>query len=124
MLDSVVAHLNLGDLLLSLAESQPDRTRARPLFVRAVDEYNRVLKLQPGQIEAVNNKAWVLHMYLERSQEALEVMKEVLKHADPSRFCLASSSTRSGTSRRRWVAPMTRNSLISRDSRRLRNTRC
>ena len=70
MLDSVVAHLNLGDLLLSLAESRPDRTHARPLFVRAVDEYDKVLKLQPGQIEAVNNKAWVLHMYLERSQEA------------------------------------------------------
>ena len=84
MLDSVVAHLNLGDLLLSLAEGQPDRTRARPLFVRAVDEYNKVLKMQPGQIEAVNNKAWVLHMYLERSQEALDVMKEVLKLADHS----------------------------------------
>ncbi len=84
MLDSVVAHLNLGDLLLSLAEGQPDRTRARPLFVRAVDEYNKVLKMQPGQIEAVNNKAWVLHKYLERSQEALEVMKEVLKLADHS----------------------------------------
>ncbi len=26
LLDNPVAHLNLGDLLLSLAESQPDRT--------------------------------------------------------------------------------------------------
>ena len=36
MLDNPVAHLNLGDLLLSLAESQSDPDRARPLFERAV----------------------------------------------------------------------------------------
>ena len=66
-----------------MAESQPDPARARP-FLCAVDEYNRVLKLQPGQMEAVNNKAWVLHIYLGRSQEALETMKEVIKQVDPA----------------------------------------
>ena len=91
--------------------------------MRAVDEYNRVLKLQPGQIEAVNNKAWVLHMYLERSQEALEVMKEVLKHADPAVLPGEFFDTL-GNIQETVGAPMTRNSLISRDSRRLRNTRC
>jgi tetratricopeptide (TPR) repeat protein len=84
MLDSSVAHLNLGDLLLSMAESQADRARARPLFLRAVEEYDRVLKLQPGLVEAVNNKAWVLHTYLGRSQEALELSQGLLRRANPA----------------------------------------
>jgi len=84
MLDNPVAHLNLGDLLLSMAESQPDPARARPMFERAVQEYDRVLKLQPAQVEAVNNKAWVLHTYLGRSQQALELAQGLMKRASPS----------------------------------------
>ena len=84
MLDNPVAHLNLGDLLLSMAESQADQGRAKPLFERAVEEYDRVLKLQPAQVEAVNNKAWVLHTYLGRSQEALELTQDLLKRAHPA----------------------------------------
>jgi tetratricopeptide (TPR) repeat protein len=84
MLDTPVAHLNLGDLLLSLAESQPEPARARPVFARAVEEYDRVLKAQPGLVEAVNNKAWVLHTYLDRSQEALELSQGLLKRANPA----------------------------------------
>jgi tetratricopeptide (TPR) repeat protein len=84
MLDSTVAHLNLGDLLLSLAESQPDQARARPLFERAVEEYDRVLKVQPGLVEAVNNKAWVLHSYLGRDQQALELTQDLMKRANPA----------------------------------------
>ena len=49
---------------MSLAESQPDTREARPLFERAVAEYDRVLKVQPTQVEAANNKAWVSHTYL------------------------------------------------------------
>ncbi len=79
MLDNPVAHLNLGDLLLSLAESQPDPHQSRPLFERAVAEYDRVLKVQPAQVEAVNNKAWVLHTYLGHSQEAFELMQSLMK---------------------------------------------
>jgi len=79
MLDNPVAHLNLGDLLLSLAESQPDPKQARPLFERAVAEYDRVLKVQPAQVEAANNKAWILHTYLGRSQQAFELLQSLMK---------------------------------------------
>lgn len=78
LLDSPVAHLNLGDLLLSLAEGQPDPAKARPYFERAVEEYDRVLKLQPLAIEAVNNKAWVLHSSLGRSQDAMELIESIM----------------------------------------------
>ena len=44
LLDSPVSHLNLGDLLLSLAESQPEADKARPYFERAVQQYDLVLK--------------------------------------------------------------------------------
>ncbi|MDG3002996.1 tetratricopeptide repeat protein [Paludisphaera mucosa] len=84
LLDSPVAHLNLGDLLLSMAESQPDPAKGRPYFERAVEEYDRVLKIQPGSIEAVNNKAWVLHSSLGRSQEALELVQAILPRVNPA----------------------------------------
>ncbi len=62
--------------------------------------------MQPGQIEAVNNKAWVLHMYLHRSQQALDVIK--MCSSTPNRLCCReNSSTRSATSRKRWAAAAT-----------------
>ena len=82
MLDNPVAHLNLGDLLLSLAESQSDPRLARPLFERAVAEYDQVLKVQPTQVEAANNKAWVLHTYLGRSQQAFELLQSLMKQVN------------------------------------------
>ncbi len=83
-LDTPAAHLNLGDLLLAIAESHSDRTVARDTFKSAVQEYDRVLKVQPGSIEAANNKAWILHTYLERSQEALELATNLQKHVAPT----------------------------------------
>ncbi len=82
MLDNPVAHLNLGDLLLSLAESQADPRLARSLFERAVAEYDQVLKVQPTQVEAANNKAWVLHTYLGRSQQAFELLQSLMKQVN------------------------------------------
>ncbi len=81
MLDNPVAHLNLGDLLMSLAENehQSDPEKARPLFERAVAEYDRVLKAQPTQVEAANNKAWVLHAYFKRNQQAFELLQSLMK---------------------------------------------
>ncbi|WP_165219292.1 tetratricopeptide repeat protein [Aquisphaera insulae] len=84
MLDSTVAHLNLGDLILSSAEAERDPSRSRALFEKAVQEYDRVLKLQPWQVEAINNKAWILHSYLGRSEPALELAEDLMKHANPS----------------------------------------
>ncbi|WP_165072297.1 tetratricopeptide repeat protein [Paludisphaera rhizosphaerae] len=81
--DSPVAHLNLGDLLLSLAESQSDAAKAKPLFERAVQEYDRVLKIQPTSIEAVNNKAWVMHSSLNQSREALDLVQSLASKANP-----------------------------------------
>ena len=82
-LDSTAAHLSLGDLLLAIAEghSQPDT--ARKLFAQAIEEYDRVLKVVPDSIEAVNNKARILHTYLNRSQEALELVLGLRKRAVP-----------------------------------------
>ena len=81
-LDTPVAHLNLGDLLLSMAEGQPDQSRARALFEQAIQEYDRVLKVQPSQVEAVNNKAWVMHAYLGRSDEAMALMQGLLQRVN------------------------------------------
>ena len=63
-LNTLPAHINLGDLLLSIAESQPDPPEAKAAFAKAVEQYDLVLKVQPNSIEAVNNKAWILHSYL------------------------------------------------------------
>lgn len=82
MLDSPVARLNLGDLLLSLAESQPDPDKARAHHERAVEQYDLVLKERPDSVEAVNNKAWILHSSLGRSQEALELINGLLGRVD------------------------------------------
>jgi len=82
LLDSPVAHLNLGDLLLSLAETQPEAEKARPFHERAVQQYDRVLQERPTSIEAVNNKAWVLHSSLGRSQEALELIQGLVERVN------------------------------------------
>jgi predicted Zn-dependent protease len=73
-LDSAAAHLTYGDLLLTLAESQSDTKRQRASLEQAVVEYDRVLKTQPNSIEAINNKAWILHSYLNQSRQALELV--------------------------------------------------
>ncbi len=78
LLNSPVAHLNLGDLLMAVGEGQPDAEKAKPFFERAVAEYDRVLGLQPLAIEAVNNKAWVLHSSLGKSREAMELIDSIL----------------------------------------------
>ena len=59
------------------------RTRPREAFVEAVAEYDRVLKAVPDSIEAVNNKAWILHTYLGKSREALELVLALQKRAVP-----------------------------------------
>ena len=51
----------------------PTRDRAEQLQARALAEYDTVLAAQPDDVEAVNNKAWILHSYRGRSQAALEL---------------------------------------------------
>jgi tetratricopeptide (TPR) repeat protein len=73
-LDAPAAHLNLGDILLTIAEGQSDQSQARASLERAVAEYDLVLKAQPSSIEAANNKAWILHTYLGQTRRALELV--------------------------------------------------
>ena len=88
--NSPAAHLNLGDLLLAVAESQSDPTSARETFEQAVGQYDLVLKVMPNSIEAVNNKAWILHSYLKRTPQALELANDLVKRVPtrvlPSEF--------------------------------------
>ncbi len=82
-LDSTEARLNLGDLLLTMSESQVTPDRSRQLLDRSMAEYNRILAVQPNAVAAVNNKAWILHSYLGQSQAALELTQSLLQRVDP-----------------------------------------
>lgn len=82
-LDAPVVHLNEGDILLSLAERQKG-DQAKATFRRAVGQYDLVLKTQANSVEAVNNKAWILHSYLGESKQALDVTQGLLSRVDPS----------------------------------------
>jgi tetratricopeptide (TPR) repeat protein len=81
-LDRPIVHLTLGDILLAQAESSPSAEPDRALLNKAIDQYDRVLAIQPDSIEAVNNKAWILHRYLSRHAEALEVAEGYARKAD------------------------------------------
>ena len=37
----------------------------------------------PNSIEAINNKAWILHTYLDRTREALDIVVDLQKRANP-----------------------------------------
>jgi tetratricopeptide (TPR) repeat protein len=82
-MDTWVTHLNLGDILLAQAESAPDRPEAKALFEAAVSSYDRVLTQNPDSVEATNNKAWVLHEYLGRNEEALALCETLARGAAP-----------------------------------------
>ncbi len=83
-LDRSIVHLTYGDILLAKAESVDGSAQARDLFQQAVEQYDLVLKRQPDSIEAVNNKAWILHRYLGQNAEALELAEGLVRRADPS----------------------------------------
>ena len=81
---NVATRLSLGDLLLTMSEAQTDQARARKLLDRALVEYDAILAAQPNLVDAVNNKAWILHSYLKRSQDALALAKDLIGRVDPS----------------------------------------
>ncbi|SIO65453.1 Tetratricopeptide repeat-containing protein [Singulisphaera sp. GP187] len=82
-LDVPLVHLNYGDLLLSIAEKTKDSADAKPYFEKAVEQYDLVLKSAANSVEAINNKAWILHTHLGRSAQALELANGFLKRVDP-----------------------------------------
>lgn len=83
-LDVPAVHLNHGDILLTLGERTSDTGRARELFQKAVAQYDKVLQSQATSVEAVNNKAWILHSYLGESQKALDLASNFMGRVDPS----------------------------------------
>ncbi|MBX6312725.1 MAG: tetratricopeptide repeat protein [Isosphaeraceae bacterium] len=82
-LDTPTAHLTAGDILLAKAEATSESASARGLFERAVAQYDLVLKADAGSIAAANNKAWILHRYLDRNAEALTLAEGLLQGSDP-----------------------------------------
>ena len=89
-LNTPAAHLNHGDILLTTAESHSDAKEQQSALARAVAEYDLVLKFQPNSVEAINNKAWILHTYMGKSRQALELVlglqKRVNSAALPGEF--------------------------------------
>ena len=83
-LNTTSAHLSLGDLLLTMSEAQTDLVKGRKLLDRALVEYDAILAVQPNLVEAVNNKAWILHSYFKRSQDALTLAQNLIKRVDPN----------------------------------------
>ena len=81
-LDAPAAHLAYGDLLLAMAEADADSTRAKATLERALIEYDRVLKARPESVEAINNKAWILHRYFDRNREALDLASGLVRQVD------------------------------------------
>jgi predicted Zn-dependent protease len=83
-LDLPVVHLNYGDILLTKAEATSEETTARGYFEKAVEQYDLVLNAQANSVEATNNKAWILHRYLNQNAEALRLAEELARRSDPS----------------------------------------
>jgi tetratricopeptide (TPR) repeat protein len=77
-------HQTCGDILLARAEQFGNSDQSRELFRQAIAEYDEVLKVQPTAVEAVNNKAWILHRYLNDNATALELVEALVKRIDPS----------------------------------------
>ncbi len=113
--DVPLVHLNYGDLLLSIAEKTKDAAEAKPYFEKAVEQYDLVLKASANSVEAINNKAWILHTHLGRKRSALELANGFLKRVDPGP-CRASSSTPSARSRRPPAEPARLRTPTPRDS--------
>ncbi|MFO0893297.1 MAG: tetratricopeptide repeat protein [Isosphaeraceae bacterium] len=83
-LDTTALHINYGDILLTAGERTRDASEARPLFEQAVEQYDKVLAVQANSVEAINNKAWILHTYLGESPKALAIANALLGRVDPS----------------------------------------
>jgi cellulose synthase operon protein C len=81
-LNTPAAHLNYGDILLTIAESHSDAKVQKASLALAVAEYDLLLKSQPNSVEAINNKAWILHTYMGQSRQALELVLALQKRVN------------------------------------------
>ena len=80
-LDAPAVHMTYGDILLTRAEAAADAGLARADFVKADAEYTRVIRAQGNAVEAINNKAWILHRYLNDNPAALELAEGLARRA-------------------------------------------
>ncbi len=83
-IDRPIVHMTCGDILLAKAEATTVEADAKEVFKKAVEQYDAVLKQQANAVEAINNKAWILHRYLGRHADALLVAEDLVKRSDPS----------------------------------------
>jgi tetratricopeptide (TPR) repeat protein len=83
-LDLPNVHLIVGDILLSCAEHHADSAEAQAWLTSALAHYDKVLAKQPNSIEAINNKAWILHRYLDRNAESLQLAEGLIERVDPA----------------------------------------
>lgn len=83
--DTAGAWMNQGGILLNMADAAPEAQR-KSLLEEALAAYDKVLAKSPNAVEAVNNKAWILHHYLARHNSASEVVETFLKHADAAQI--------------------------------------
>ena len=74
--------LTAGDIMLALAEQEADEALAGDDFRAAVGYYDRALDLNADSIEAINNKAWILHRYLGDDPGALALIDRYLSRAE------------------------------------------
>jgi len=84
LLDQPAVHLNHGDLLLSMADASADKDEARAYFERSLAQYDLVLKANANSVEAINNKAWIMHAHLGQGRAALELANALVKRVDPA----------------------------------------
>ncbi len=81
--DSARVALNYGDLLLALAEQTHDRPDMSERYLReAVTQYDRVLRQQATSVEAINNKAWILHHHFDEHREAKDLIGDLIARVD------------------------------------------
>lgn len=82
LIDEPAVHLTFGDVLLAFAESRKGNADARSVFEEAVAMYDKVLSRDSKSVEAVNNKAWILHRHLGKDQEALDLIEGLLSRVE------------------------------------------
>ncbi len=85
-MENGMVQMTRGDILLAIAESTDYDGEARPYFEEAVKAYRNVLALNADSIEAVNNIAWILHAYLDRDREAIELAEGLADRLDRRRL--------------------------------------
>jgi cellulose synthase operon protein C len=80
-IDRPGVHMAYGGILLAKAEAMPSSADSIDVFTKAIEQYDAVLKAEPNAVEAVNNKAWILHHHLKRDSQALAVAEGLAKTA-------------------------------------------